>query len=369
LAWDSVYRPSLESKPLCQAFCPALVNVLRAIPPRALANQIRLELPCAACVPRTPSCVWRERAAGVQCKSRLIELGCCLLGFISDVGEVFKMFLVSQLIELAGKIGGPRLTHQIYLRQLERWRTYEPEYYILDRLVDSTRAAIDVGANEGIYSGRMAQLTKQVYCFEPIPWFAEALRKKLSRSTVVCEIALSNREGTGELRIPYRDDLELHGTTTLEAGNPLSGSTHVKVVQCSVRKLDDCVSEPVGFIKVDVEGHELAVLEGAKHVLETDRPTVLVESERRHNVTAPESIFSYLEQLGYAGFFLREGRTTSLSAFDRSVDQAEQNIPDIHSHKSADERRAARQPYINNFIFIPQENAVLMAKMANIAAA
>jgi FkbM family methyltransferase len=273
------------------------------------------------------------------------------------------MILVSQVIDLAKRIGGPRLAHRIYLRQLERWRSFEPEFYLLDQLVDPGRAAIDVGANEGIYSGRMAQLAEKVHCFEPIPWFATALKKKLSRRATVHQIALSNRTGAGDLRIPYRDELEMHGTTTLEAENPLPGSTHVKVVKCDVRRLDDCIDEPVGFIKIDVEGHELAVLEGAQRILAGDRPVLLVESEHRHNNSAPESIFRYLEELGFQGVYLKDGRATELSAFVRGVDQADENVPDMHSGRSAEERRRTPGPYINNFIFFPQEKPNPLSNM------
>jgi FkbM family methyltransferase len=263
------------------------------------------------------------------------------------------MIIVSQLVALACRIGGPKFTHQVYLRQLQRWHTFEPEFYLLDRLIDPGCAAIDVGANEGIYAGRMSQLCSRVHCFEPIPWFAVALREKLKRSVVVHELALSNRTGTGALRVPYRDSVELHGTTTLEEQNPLPGATHVRSVECAVRLLDDCLDEPVGFIKIDVEGHELAVLEGAKNTLLTQRPMLLIESERRHNAQAPESIFNFMEELGYHGAFLKEGSIRPLAEFSREIDQSLDNVPDLYSDVAPEERR--RKPYINNFIFGSEE--------------
>jgi len=255
------------------------------------------------------------------------------------------MILVSQIIDVAGRIGGPRFAHNLYLKRLERWGTYEPEYYLLDHLVDPSRAAIDIGANEGIYSGRMAQLCPRVHCFEPIPWFAAALRRKLAASVVVHECALSNRAGTGELRIPYHDGTEMHGTSTLEADNPLPGSTHIKPVPCRLARLDDEIDEPVGFIKIDVEGHELAALEGADRILREQRPVLLIESEKRHNHAAPESIFAFLEARGYTGFFRREGRFWGVSAFRAAIDQDPANVAGNVKSKTV--------PYINNFIFVP----------------
>ena len=254
------------------------------------------------------------------------------------------MIVVSQLIELACRIGGPRFTHTVHLRRLERWRTFEPEYFLLDHLVDPRRAAVDVGANEGIYTGRLAQLCPSVHCFEPIPWMAAALRTKLPASVNVHEAAASNLAGTGELRSPYRGEVQMHGTSTIEAANKLDDSTTVKVVSCRLETLDAAVREPVGFIKIDVEGHELAVLQGAAELIRRDRPVLLVESEKRHSPEAPESIFAFLGALGYGGGFLEDGRPRALSAFRAHQHQPSANLAD-GTHKTG--------TYINNFIFIP----------------
>src|SRR5579885_1513889 len=108
------------------------------------------------------------------------------------------MSLVSPVLELAGRLGGPRFEHRLRIWRTLRWRNYEPEFYLLDHLVDPTRAAVDVGANEGIYAERMAQLSPLVHCFEPNPSFAAALRAKLDPKVTVHELALSNRKGEAE---------------------------------------------------------------------------------------------------------------------------------------------------------------------------
>lgn len=251
------------------------------------------------------------------------------------------MIIASQLVDLACRIGGPRFAHRVYLRRLERWHNYEPEYYLLDHLVDPARAAIDVGANEGIYTGRLSQLSSRVHCFEPIPHFADALHRKLDISVSIHQCALSNRKGEAELRIPFCDETEMHGTSTLEEQNPLPGSTHVKRISCALERLDDMVSEPVGFIKIDVEGHEAAVLEGAGRILREDKPTLLIESEQRHNASAPQNVFQHFAAFGYTGLFLRNRQLCGLSSFRQDVDQRPENA------------LQPGRPYINNFIFLP----------------
>ena len=262
------------------------------------------------------------------------------------------MLIVSQFVDLLARAGGPRVAHQILLRRLERWRTYEAEYYMLDRLVDRRRTAVDVGGNIGVFSGRLAQLCPRVLCFEPIPWFAAALRAKLSARVIVNEIALSDHEGWAELRIPYAGDVENHGNSTMEAANTLHEATRVKRVGCAVNLLDNVVDEPVGFIKIDVEGHELAVLRGATRTLTRYQPTLLIESEKRHNSAAPEAIFRFMAELGFSGEFLDEGTLKPVAAFR----------PDVHQQEDALRTRMREGPlstcrYVNNFIFRPTSKA------------
>lgn len=121
------------------------------------------------------------------------------------------MFLPSKFIDFACKVSGPRFAHEVYLRRLERWRIFELEYFLLNLLADPSRTAIDVGANEGIYAGRLSQLCSSVHCFEPNPWVAARLRAKLRPSVTVHEAAASSRSGIGELRIPYIGEVEMHG--------------------------------------------------------------------------------------------------------------------------------------------------------------
>ena len=75
------------------------------------------------------------------------------------------------------------------------------------------------------------------------------------------------------------------------------------------------------------------------------RPVLLIESEKRHNAAAPESIFQFMKARGYEGFFLKRGRPFSLGAFNAAEDQREENVEG--------NVKSATNPYINNFIFLP----------------
>ena len=61
----------------------------------------------------------------------------------------------------------------------------------------------------------------------------------------------------------------------------------VQSIDVPVKRLDDLHLDQVGLIKIDVEGHELAVLRGAADTLTRNRPAVLAEAEERHHPHAP----------------------------------------------------------------------------------
>jgi hypothetical protein len=95
----------------------------------------------------------------------------------------------------------------------------------------------------------------------------------------------------------------------------------VEVISCPLLLLDDIVPDPVGFMKLDVEGHELAALRGAERILERDRPVLLVESVPFLSPEGPEALFRLLNPLGYRGLFCWEGRLLTQEAFDPAIHQ------------------------------------------------
>jgi hypothetical protein len=116
-----------------------------------------------------------------------------------------------------------------------------------------------------------------------------------------------------------------------------------------VTTLDGCVErygiDRIGFLKIDVEGHEHAVLRGAAKTLEGQRPIVLMEAEQRHHDFPLARVFESLQAIGYQGFFvdMTAMAMRPLAAFDVQRHQA----PEYHGSRQ----------YVANFIFIPSEAA------------
>ena len=104
--------------------------------------------------------------------------------------------------------------------------------------------------------------------------------------------------------------------------------------------LDDYEFDDVKFIKIDVEGHESAMIAGAEETLRRLRPTVLIEIEQCLNDRPIAELFERFESLGYSGWFRRSREWAPLSSFNIERDQL------------ALIDRPTSVSYINNFVFV-----------------
>ena len=227
-----------------------------------------------------------------------------------------------------------------YLKSLFRG---EIELRLLPWLCNPPLASIDVGAHHGIYSYGVSLFSKHVIAIEPQANLARALRQALSSSVSVIEGALSDRPGTATINIPIND---WDSTARLD----LVASTAAEDVQqwreqpVTLMRLDDIVAEPIGFVKIDVEGHELEVLEGAKNTITTNKPTLLIEVEERHRIGSCDAVAALLLSYGYRGYFVFRGAVRPFHEFSARTHQVQSLIG------TGD--RSSYSDYINNFIFV-----------------
>jgi FkbM family methyltransferase len=147
-----------------------------------------------------------------------------------------------------------------------RPKSAERELNFLDRVVPKDAVTIDVGANFGLYTRELARLSKSVHAFEPSPKLADLLRRTSASNVTVHETALSDRSGEAELMVPQGDGGPVHGLASIESRLDLAGLPVVST-RVPTARLDDVIQQDVAFVKIDVEGHELSVLNGAVKLL------------------------------------------------------------------------------------------------------
>jgi FkbM family methyltransferase len=215
----------------------------------------------------------------------------------------------------------------------------DPEMALLPFLISPAKISLDVGANLGLFTYFLARYSKHVHAFEPNPLAFDILRSVADCNVTLYRQAVTDRSTEVEFFVPRnRKGWSNNGGTLNQPADGQYG--RVRIPGC---RIDDLDLSTIGFIKIDVEGHELSVLRGAVETLRRDRPTLFVEIEWAHVGDDMRKVFDILAIVDYDGFFLDGNVLTNINHFSA---EAHQIVP----------RSTPASPtrYIKNFIFIPR---------------
>ncbi|MGF1515067.1 MAG: FkbM family methyltransferase [Elainellaceae cyanobacterium] len=179
---------------------------------------------------------------------------------------------------------------------------FEAELALWRRQLQPGMVVIDVGANVGVYTfsaARQVGRSGRVFAIEPFVGCVRCLQETCRINgldwVTVCEAAASDRPGAAQLAL--RGSSELNELLPQTAEELPEGAAAVDCIT-----LDGLVNqhrlERVDWIKIDAEGHELPVLEGARSLLEQFKPSILYE-----NIAAGQGanleVSRWLQRAGY----------------------------------------------------------------------
>lgn len=170
------------------------------------------------------------------------------------------------------------------------------------RLVDDVEVFVDVGANQGIFTLLAATRNPRlrVLAFEPNPQVFAVLESNVARNHLADRVelsrrALSNEGGIVQFELPVHP-FAAHGQLTAVGSLDDASS-----VDCEAACLDDVVgSHRVDLVKIDVEGAEALVLEGARRTLTRWHPLLIIEVLDGSN----EGVEAMLRDLDYTFYWL-----------------------------------------------------------------
>jgi FkbM family methyltransferase len=177
----------------------------------------------------------------------------------------------------------------------------EPEILHLPGVMKLRRTVIDIGANNGVTASTFSKNFESVHAFEANPYLAEKVSLALPPHATLWPIALSNSCGSAELRIPTSNGVSMAGWASLDRPAVGTESTWDRIT-VETRTLDSFEFTSVDLIKIDVEGHELSVLSGARDTIERERPLMIVEVWEEHR----SSVISLMSSMGFSPVALKD---------------------------------------------------------------
>jgi FkbM family methyltransferase len=218
--------------------------------------------------------------------------------------------------------------------------------------------AIDVGANLGLYSELLSPLFSRVIAVEPQPKLAAYLKRVAPKNVEVVEAIASANPGVAKLKTPRMAPgrskfFQLDALATVESW--LDDVAAIDIIDVKAVTIDELsrTLPRLDFLKIDVEGHELMVIEGAQHAISKFRPLFLIEVEKRCNPQAIE-VFQRLEALGYLPFYLEPPlrsnfQPATANDLAKLQDAAATNL---HTRGVSPDKTG----YVNNFVFVHRDD-------------
>ena len=191
---------------------------------------------------------------------------------------------------------------------LNKYENHETR--IIEKLVKAEDYVFDIGANFGWYTILMSRLVGKlgkVFAFELVPSITEELNKNISLNHLdnVTAENMGVGEHEGEGKYFYSENW---GTGNLKPAM-LGGA--LKEGRIKMTSLDKYVEKnnikKVSFIKCDIDGAEVLFLRGARKILASEKPAIVIEAHERGQRAQGHScqeIFTELQQFGYKFFSL-----------------------------------------------------------------
>jgi FkbM family methyltransferase len=191
---------------------------------------------------------------------------------------------------------------------------------LLRSVIPEDGVVFDVGAHAGQFAKLFARIAKKGFVFacEPGTYARTILRIAVRlngfRNIAILPMALGSAPGVSQLSMPVKKSGNYGFGLSYVGG--ADGTREVESELISITTLDGLVDvlklERLDFIKADIEGFELRMIEGGKQTLARFKPALMLELEEKHLTRAGDTLntaWQTLTGLGYRPYELNEQRT------------------------------------------------------------
>jgi len=189
----------------------------------------------------------------------------------------------------------------------------DAESVVFKQVIPEGGIVFDVGANIGAHTVTFAKIVGRrgaVIAFEPQRLIYQTLCANVAINSLTNVYCLNQAVGAaaGDLLLPVFDPEITSNFGGVEAEGHQAGE------RVRVTTLDDCNVPSCAFIKIDVEGMELKVLQGARSLIAAHRPVLYVENDRRDR---SDDLVRFIDSLGY-NLYWHEPILYNLNNYERN---------------------------------------------------
>ncbi len=213
---------------------------------------------------------------------------------------------------------------------LDNQGEYEKEISdLMQRLLKKGDCFIDCGAHVGYFTIQGAELCGRVYAFEADSENFKSLQNNIEINRYWNNVTAFNvAVGDKCEKVKFYINLDNDGGNALwdVSKHPFNEKTRIKKKKptkvVDMVTIDSLIDEPVKLIKIDTEGCELKILQGATNLIKKHSPVIIAEVNNfalEEMGTSKEEIFSYMYSLGYEWFNLRTKDHSLIDKYEENV--------------------------------------------------
>jgi FkbM family methyltransferase len=176
--------------------------------------------------------------------------------------------------------------------------------YDLNRIfqTQTIRTIVDVGANVGSISMEFAYYYPQarILAFEPVTSTYQRLKLKTDKYKNITPVHMALGEGVYQVEIALNSEDTINSISSRPAEQHISGMETISVNTLDSYASENNISE-VDILKIDVEGFEFKVLEGADHLVNNSVKAIVLEVgyERENSKVHFSDVENYMEARGF----------------------------------------------------------------------
>jgi FkbM family methyltransferase len=169
------------------------------------------------------------------------------------------------------------------------------QFEVAKRKIKNFRTCLDLGGHVGITSIRFAKHFEHVHAFEPVNGKYFKQNTKQFNNITLYEHAVSDHEGTVDMFINTNNSCAVIHEGIIDY--LYSKNFVVEPTSFPCKAIDDYNFENVDFIKIDVEGYNIPVINGMKKLLENNNPIMHIEiaADKSYN----QRFYKLMKELGY----------------------------------------------------------------------
>ena len=191
------------------------------------------------------------------------------------------------------------------IKSNEVWEPYM--HTIFEKYIDKKSIVVECGCHIGTHTVKMASLCDKLYGFEPMPETYEVLNKNIVLNNITNAIiykkGVADKTGFTKYSWSLDDNPGASGLDNNPMGIPPRIRTTDKIIPVELTTIDSLNLDRLDFMKIDVEGYEQLVIEGAMNTIKKCKPVIIMEVWKDHfgrvDMNYTKNLFKKLLNIGY----------------------------------------------------------------------